>query len=85
MILTIEEWLDMSEKKVTICDGQKPNIPKVIFIGTRRGNHIESHMRLVSDSVWEEFEAVWKKMSGTNSIDDKGKMPRSVPQFFLIN
>ncbi|MBS6954804.1 MAG: hypothetical protein KH230_16410 [Enterocloster asparagiformis] len=84
MRFTVKEWLDMQRNTVRVCAGPENMVPKVIFVGTMtEDGTIEARMKLVTAIEWENFETVWRRISGANCLD-KGKSLRQTPQFFLI-
>lgn len=85
MKLTLEEWITLQKSKVEVCKGKGEVIPKAIFVGTLKNDGIiESKMKLVSKSEWEEFRDIWEQVSGQNNIICKECLPGHPPQFFLF-
>ena len=57
MRLALDEWIDLQKKNIRTCDGNESIIPKTIFIGILQKNGtVESRVRLVSASEWEELQ-----------------------------
>lgn len=82
MKLTMDEWIALQRKNVRICNGNEDIIPKTIFIGVlQKDGTVESRTRLVSASEWEEFQELWKNISGQKNHACKDYLP---PQFFLF-
>jgi len=83
--LTLEEWITLQKTRVEVCNGKEEVIPKAIFIGTLKNDGIiESKMKVVSKSEWEEFRDIWKQVSGQNNVICKECLPGHTPQFFLF-
>lgn len=85
MRVTLDEWMKLQEKNIRLCDRDKGEIPKTIFIGVK-GNDgfVEVCMKLVAVSEWEKFQDAWERISGVNYPNYNGAIPRLAPQFFLI-